>query len=245
MQLLRPRQLEEPSPCPYLPGRQKRCEYFLADGVAPAELSALLADGWRKFGPYYFRPACEGCRLCLPLRVPTTDFAPSRSQRRLLRRDASLRVEFAPLRFVPRIFELYRAHAAERFGQEADLEDFLFSFYSPSCPALQSEVYLGDELVAVGFLDRAADALSSVYFCYDPRHSGLGLGTFGALAEIEHARALGLPWYYLGYYVPGCGRMAYKDHFRPRQHLDRTTGAWREIAGKPGSSGGEWTDPAG
>jgi arginine-tRNA-protein transferase len=238
MQLLRPRQLEEPAACPYLPGRQKRHEFFLATGLEPAELSALLAAGWRKFGPYFFRPACDGCRRCLPLRVATAGFAPSRSQRRLLRKGAELRVEFAPLRFSPRIFDIYRDHAAARFGQPAELDEFLLNFYLPSCPALQSEIYRGDELVAVGFLDRGADALSSVYFCFDPRHADLGLGTFGALAEIAHARALGLPWYYLGYFVAGTPRLAYKDHFRPRQHYRWETQEWVALNGPPGEKSG-------
>lgn len=231
MQLIQPRQFEEPSPCPYLPDRQKRCEYFLAAHLDAAELAVLLAAGWRKFGPHYFRPACEGCRLCLPLRVPTATFAPSRSQRRVLRNNAALRVEFGPLHFSERIFEIYRAHAAARFGQDTELDDFLLSFYLPSCPTLQTEIYRGEELLAVGFLDRAADALSSVYFCFDPRHTDLGLGTFGALVEIDYARRLGLPWYYLGYFVPGCRSMAYKDLFRPREHYDWANETWSPVAG--------------
>lgn len=235
MQMIQLCQLDELAPCPYLPGRQKRFEFFLARQVDPAELSQLLAAGWRKFGPYYFRPACPGCRECIPLRIPVRDFAPSRSQRRLLRRNTSLRVAFSPLRYSDRIFAIYRDHARARFEQDADIEEFLFNFFLPSCPALQSEFYLDETLAGVGFLDRSADALSSVYFCFDPAHSRLGLGTYSVLREIAHARSLGLTYYYLGYFVPGCRPMDYKDHFHPREHFDWQTGCWRlaaETSGK-------------
>jgi arginine-tRNA-protein transferase len=233
VQILHPPRIEDVSDCPYLPGRRKRFASFLAGQLSPAELSGLLASGWRKFGVYFFRPDCPGCSLCLPLRVSTAEFRPSRSQRRLLRRSARLSVEFGPLRPTDRMFEIYRAHSLHRFGQEADLEEFLLNFFLPSCPGLQSEIRLDGELVGTGFLDRGEDCLSSVYFCFDPRHGDLGLGTLGVLMEIEYARSLGLPWYYLGYYVPGCPSMAYKDHFRPREHFDRRAGIWRQVAGPP------------
>jgi len=71
-----------------------------------------------------------------------------------------------------------------------------------------------------------ADSLSSVYFFFDPDYSKLGIGTFSILKEIEHARSLDLPYYYLGYYVPGCDSMEYKDSFRPREHYDWEEKRW-------------------
>ncbi len=230
MKLLQTLQFDEPSPCPYLPDRQKRYEYFLGAGLNAEELGQLLAQGWRKFGLYYFRIACDGCRSCIPLRVPVASFEPSRSQRRVLTGGQGLRVSFGPLRFDERAFQIYRDHSRERFGDEAALDDFLYNFFLPSCPCLQSEIHLGDELVGVGFLDQGSDGLSSVYFCFDPRHTHLNIGTYSALQEIAYARSLGLDYYYLGYYVPGCGRMAYKDSFRPREHFDWQTGSWRLAA---------------
>ena len=227
MQVLQHPKLDEIATCPYLPGRQKQFEYFFATHLSGRDVSALLAEGWRKFGFYYFRPACPGCRQCIPLRVCTDLFSPSRSQRRVLRKNAHLRVEFGPLRFTDRIFEIYRDHSLARFGQDPDLDEFLSSFYNPSCPSLQSEIYLGQELIGIGFLDRGADCLSSVYFCFDTRYSHLNPGTFSILHEIAHAGRLGLPYYYLGYYVPGCPRMIYKDAFRPREHYDWQGAQWK------------------
>lgn len=233
MQLYQPTRLGEPSPCPYLPGRSFVPEYFLATGLTAAELAELLVAGWRKFGSYFFRPVCPDCRQCIPLRVATKRFTPSASQRRILRRNADLQVQCNPLCPSEAGFALYQAHHRERFGQESDIEGFVASFYQPSAPGLQLELRLEGELVGLGILDLANDGLSSVYFCFDPRHSRRNLGTFGALQELALARQLGLPWYYLGYFVPGSARMAYKDHFRPRQHYDWTGRLWQEVTTPP------------
>lgn len=238
MELLQPPALEAAEPCPYLPDREKRYEYFLARDLDRGEVSVLLAAGWRKFGLYFFRPACPGCRQCIPIRVDVNAFQPSRSQRRLLRRGAELTARFRPPSPAPDLFRIYRAHAAARFGSGADYEEFLLLFFLPSCPGLQSEIYQGDELVAAGFLDRGNDSLSSIYFCFDPAYSRFRPGVLGALLEIEKARQLGLAWYYLGYYVPGSPRMTYKDHFRPRQHYDWQRGEWLSVAGEPGAPAG-------
>jgi len=235
MQLLQDVQLEVPSPCPYLAGRERCYQTFLAHQVGPEELGRLLKGGWRKFGPQFFRPACDCCRQCIPLRIPTREFAPSRSQRRVLRRNRDLRTTFGPLRPNDKIFSIYRDHARERFGDTVSWEEFLCLFYLPSCPSQQIEIFLGDRLIAVGFLDFSAHGLSSVYFCFDPEFSRRSLGTYSILQEIAHARQLGLEFYYLGYFVPGCPRMAYKDRFHPREHFHWDSSSWlrpEEIAPK-------------
>ena len=233
MKILQPPQLDEPSPCPYLPGRLKRYEFFLAGDVDGNEVVELLAAGWRKFGVYYFRPACPGCRSCIPVRVRTAPFVPSRSQRRVLRKNTDLRVVFGPLRITERAFAIWREHSLRRFGDEVEPEEFLCNFYLPSCPCLQSEIYREEELVGIGLLDRGSDCLSSVYFCFDPLHASRNLGTFSILQEIAQARTLGLDYYYLGYFVPGSSRMAYKDHFRPREYFDWETRNWIPVSGPP------------
>lgn len=251
MQQLKPIDLDQLEPCPYLPDRQKQFEYFFAVSLSGTELAGLLAAGWRKFGPYFFRPACPGCQRCVPVRVPVAAFKPSRSQRRVLRKNQDLAVSFGPLQYTERIFQLYREHSQQRFGTDSSLNDFASYFYLPACPVLQLEVYLGEQQVGVGFLDRASDALSSVYYCFDPAFSARSLGIFGALVEIEQARQLGLDYYYLGYLVKGCPSMHYKDHFRPRQYYDWATRQWQEVTTPPISLAAERTpavnlpDPAG
>ncbi len=235
MQIFQAAQIEEPTECPYLNGLKKSYRYFLAGRVDAQEMAGLLAEGWRKFGLYFFRPECPDCRQCIPLRVRVKEFSPSRSQRRVLKKAHELQVRFVPLNLTDQIYDLYRRHSEGRFGQQTDQEDFLFNFYMPACPALQTEVYYRGELIGAGFLDQGVNGLNSVYFFYDPAFAHLNPGTFSALQEIEYARSQGMSYYYLGYYVPGCSRMAYKDHFRPREYYNRKTGSWDLTSDPPES----------
>ncbi len=229
MNLLAPQQLGDTSVCSYLP-EQIRCdEYFLATDITAKELDKLLSEGWRKFGCYFFRPSCRSCQACTPLRIPVNDFRPRRNQKRALSKGRLLDVTFGPLDFSPRVFEIYQSHSRVRFGREdCDLEDFLFCFYAPSCPGLQVSISLAGELVGVGWLDRGEISLSSVYFCFDPEHSKLNLGTYSILAGLDYAQKQGLQWNYLGYFVDGDNPTAYKDNFRPREHFDWKTGEWHQ-----------------
>ncbi len=217
----------ELSLCPYLPDRKKQIKYFLASKLDESEVSFLLAKGWRKFGIYFFQPSCPDCRECIPLRVLTSKFKPSKSQRRNLKKNTDIEVAFAPLEFSERAFEIYKTHSHQRFSQECNLEEFIMNFYSPSTPCLQSEFYLNGELIGLGFLDRGKDCLSSVYFIYDTKYSHLGLGTYSVLEEIKHTRSLGLQYYCLGYYVQACQKMAYKNNFKPSEHYDWLQDKWK------------------
>jgi arginine-tRNA-protein transferase len=226
MYIIQPPDVTEEQACDYLPDRAWRFRYFFAMELDGAELAGLLGTGWRKFGYYYFKPDCRGCTACIPLRVCTGDFTPSRNQRDLLKRNRDVRMEIGPLRYSDRVYDIYEIHSMERFGSPRSRDDFIFNFYSPSCPALQSEYYVGDELAGVGFLDVAGDGLSSVYFMFDTKFSKLSLGTFSAIREIEYAASMKLPYYYLGYYIAECARMVYKARFRPHEFYDWTSGRW-------------------
>ncbi|MDM8521376.1 arginyltransferase [Anaerolineales bacterium HSG6] len=214
------------APCSYLPNRQKQFQYFLGTNVSAEEISWLLARGWRKFGIYYFRPVCPTCRACIPLRVQVADFKPSKSQRRILKKNSMIGIRFVPRKYSERAFEIYQDHSINRFSEPKKKETFKASFYRPSCPGLQSEYYLNGEMIALGFLDQGEDGLSSVYFVFDTSYSELGLGTFSILKEIEYAKKQGVAYYYLGYYIEACGSMAYKDRFKPREHYDWFKDQW-------------------
>ncbi len=226
MLLHRDLDIGELSLCPYLPDRKKQIKYFLASKLDESEVSFLLAKGWRKFGVYFFQPSCPDCRECIPLRVLTSKFKPSKSQRRNLKKNTDIEVVFAPLKFSERAFEIYKTHSHQRFSQECNLEEFITNFYSPSTPCLQSEFYLNGELIGLGFLDRGKDCLSSVYFIYDTKYSHLGLGTYSVLEEIKYTRSLGLQYYCLGYYIRACQKMAYKNNFKPSEHYDWLQDKW-------------------
>lgn len=226
-------ELSPPAPCPYLPDRIQVFSFFFAGGLNAFELSWFLSRGWRRFGHYFFRPACPDCRACIPLRIPVGRFSPSRGQRRVLRRCAHVRVDFGPVRYEKELFDLYHTHSQVRFGQESTFEEFIVNLHSPACPALLARYEDNGRLLGAGYLDRGSDGLSSVYFVFDPLFSDLSPGIFSVLREIEEARKLGLPHYYLGYVVPGCARMDYKAGFRPHQLFDWGNELWHEAGYEP------------
>ena len=214
------------SDCPYLEGRKWRVDYFFASQLTADELDILLTRGWRKFGMYYFRPVCNGCAECVPIRLRTAELSYSKSMKRALRRCAEITVRFNGLKYSDEIYEIYKNHSEVRFGKVSSESDFLHSFYTQSCPAIQSEYYLKDKLIAVGFLDVSSRALSSIYFVYHTDYSDFRLGTFSVLRESEYALSLGLDYYYLGYYVRDNISMAYKNNFHVNEKMNWSTGKW-------------------
>ncbi|WP_372366867.1 arginyltransferase [Candidatus Uabimicrobium sp. HlEnr_7] len=227
MILLQEKRYDDLESCTYLPKMQKRFEYFFAHELDEYEIAHLLENGWRKFGMYFFRPRCPGCQACIPTRVLVQDFKPSKSQKRVLKKNIDVEVCFSSLRYDDRIFELYKKHSQNRFSQtEGSKENFLHSFYLPSCPGLQSEFYLNGKLIGAGFLDKGHSTLSSIYFVYDTDYQHLNLGTFSILKEIEYAKKLDNLYYYLGYYIEKCTKMAYKNKFNPQQHFNWQTKTW-------------------
>jgi len=147
-------------------------------------------------------------------------FAPSKSQRRVARMNGDVIVRWAPPLLDAQRLALYQRYASERHEgdvpTEANTREFLYD--SPT-ETIEGSYWLGERLIGVGICDVTPQALSTVYFYFDPDESTRSLGVFSALQEIAHARASGLPYYYLGYWVPGCGKMDYKAGFGDHQLL--------------------------
>jgi len=115
--------------CPYIPGNQCRYEYFFAFALADTELNELLKRGWRKFGTYFFKPNCEGCRKCIPLRVRVKDFSASKSQKRVLKKGGNIKIQYGALEYRDEIYELYRDHSLKRFNQETNTDSGIHNLY--------------------------------------------------------------------------------------------------------------------
>lgn len=226
MIILQDPQISYFSECSYIPDELWRYEYFFALQLDGDELEEFLSKGWRKFGAYYFRPKCGGCTKCIPLRVLVNEFKPSRSQRRVLRKGADIRVEFAPLKYRDDVYEIYSDHSLNRFNRETEKEEFISTFYTESCPSLQSEYYLNGRLIAVGFLDISSRSLSSVYFIYKTEFEDYSPGVLSVISEIEYARSIGLEYYYLGYYINENRSMSYKNRFHPHELFDWESKKW-------------------
>lgn len=205
--------------CPYLPDRRWVTQSFQLSTMPASAYEALLGGGWRRSGDVFYRNQCPGCRCCIPIRVPLAGFAPSRSQRRTVRRNADVAVQPDGPADDPEVFHLYGRYVRARHdpGDPAGFDEFeRFLLRSPVESRLMRYTIDG-RLVGAGWVDVLPDGLSSVYFVFDPAEGRRSLGTFSIMKEIEHARDLGKQWLYLGFYVPGSSKMAYKGAFHPRE----------------------------
>ena len=222
--------------CPYLGDRPSRLEVCFVSELGEAEYSRLLAAGWRRFGRSLFRPRCWECRECVPIRVAVKRFKPSRSQRRVLRRNADMELEIGE----PQVDE-ERLSLHQRFHEERgrtrgwptsviDLEEYVGTFIDNACETLEFRYRLEGRLVALGYVGEARDALNSIYAFYEPDLRNRSLGTFDILTEIAETARRGKEYLYLGYYVSDCGSMAYKSDFRPYELLKGN--AWEGCGGR-------------
>jgi leucyl-tRNA---protein transferase len=220
---------ESPHACPYLPDQTASMDVRVMLDVTPAELGALLARGWRRFGASYFRPACSACSQCVSTRILAREFVPTRSQRRARRLASKLtRVVSAPVVDIERLglYERWHAQREVRRGwAENPLDEeryaFDFAFAHPSVREVAfRDPASHDRLVGLGIVDVVPNALSAVYFFWDPEHAPPSLGVAHIVWLIEDAARLGHEHVYLGYRVDACVSMAYKGRYLPQESLD-------------------------
>lgn len=208
-------------PCSYLPGRMARHEVYQVGRLDGESYERLLARGFRRSGSVVYRPRCRGCSECRQIRVLVDQFEPSASMRRVIRRNADLRVEVAPCDYSDEkhaLFENYldAQHDSSMSREAGPFREFLCE--SPT-HSVEFQYFLGERLVAVSIADRVPSGISSVYMYFDPQQAARSLGTYSIIWEIEHCRREGLPYYYLGYLVSGCAKMEYKARFTPYEVL--------------------------
>ena len=218
------------SPCDYLPGRIQQLRYGLVPDLRPADYMDRLRQGWRRFGPVVFRPDCPSCRMCQSLRVPVGTFRARESQRRAWKTnqaDITLRIA-APSVTAEKLqlFGKFQQHGHEVKGWPSNAGDDLGLLVENPFPTEEWSYYLGDRLVAVGYVDALPEGLSAIYFYHDPDQRRRSLGTYNALSIIASAAERGLPHVYLGYYVEGCRSLDYKARFRPNEVLGGQ-GTWQ------------------
>ena len=225
--------LTAPSSCPYLPGMQERKVFTHLVGKRAATLNdALTLTGFRRSQTIAYRPACENCRACVSVRVVVEDFVPSAGQKRVLRLNADIGGETAPNKPTGEQYALFRRYLDSRHpdGGMADMSMLDYSMmiedshidtslteYRRFTPG-ERRVNDGP-LVGACLTDRLADGLSLVYSFYAPSEGRRSLGAFMILDHIAKARRLGLPHVYLGYWVEGSRKMAYKAGYLPQERL--------------------------
>ena len=225
-----------PSPCPYLPGRQERKVFTELNGPHAGELNdALGRIGFRRSQSVAYRPSCAGCSACVSVRVVADAFKPNASQRKLLKRHADLEVSACNPWATDEQYQLLRRYLSARHpsggmtmmddGDYADMVEqspvnsVIVEYREPSVHGARGNGGRG-RLVAACLTDQQADGLSMIYsFFLADEEARPGLGNFVIMDHILRARAAGLPYVYLGYWVKGSKRMAYKTRYRPLEVL--------------------------
>jgi arginine-tRNA-protein transferase len=222
-----------PQPCPYLEGRMERKLFTALQGEAATKLNDTLSkQGFRRSQNVLYRPSCADCAACLSARIRVDDFAPSRSQRRVLKRNAHLIRRVSSPWATEDQFALFRRYLDSRHadGGMADMDVFEFAAMIEETPIRSRVVeYAPDHgpLTAVCLTDVLDDGLSMVYSFFDPDQSRNSLGTHIILDHIAIAREAGLPYVYLGYWVPGSPKMGYKANYSGLEVYK--AGEWQKV----------------
>jgi arginyl-tRNA--protein-N-Asp/Glu arginylyltransferase len=235
--------LTAPSPCPYLPGQEERKVFTHLVGERAAQLNDLLTHGgFRRSQSIAYRPACETCRACISVRVLVEDFRPTRSMRRVIERNRDVVGEMRVPVPTSEQYSVFRSYldARHRDGGMADMTVLDYAMmvedshvdtrmieYRQRTSERSSHELGNGRLVSVALTDVLSDGLSMVYSYYDSDESSRSLGTFMILDHIERAHRIGLSYVYLGYWVEGSRKMAYKGRFLPQQRL--APDGWKRV----------------
>jgi leucyl-tRNA---protein transferase len=235
--------LTAPSPCPYLPGQEERKVFTHLVGERAAQLNDLLTHGgFRRSQSIAYRPACETCRACISVRVLVEDFRPTRSMRRVIERNRDVVGEMRVPVPTSEQYSVFRSYldARHRDGGMADMTVLDYAMmvedshvdtrmieYRQRTSERSSHELGNGRLVSVALTDVLSDGLSMVYSYYDSDESSRSLGTFMILDHIERAHRMGLSYVYLGYWVEGSRKMAYKGRFLPQQRL--APDGWKRV----------------
>lgn len=245
-------------PCGYWPERVARDLVFdPGDPRLPDVFPMALRWGFRRSGNLIYRPHCRDCHACVAVRIPVAVFQPDRAQRRCLRRNADIETRVLPAERTDEQFALYRRYLASRHpggGMDghgaAEFDQFLVSAWGQGrFLEFRRRVAHGTgALLAVAVTDVVDDALSAVYTFYDPDETARGLGTYAILRQIDWARREGRQHLYLGYWIDGHRKMAYKTRYQPIEVHDGR--AWTRMppssptASNPDPDPGRGSDPA-
>ena len=220
-----------PSPCPYLPGRMERKVFTELTGSHASELNDALGKiGFRRSQGVAYRPSCMDCSACISVRVVTQEFTPNASQRKALRRHADLEVTAARPWSTDEQFQLLRHYLERRHptGGMAGMDEIDFADMVEQTPVNTYVIEYREpsadghpgRLVGACLTDRQGDGLSMIYSFFDSAHPMReGLGTYIIADHVLRAAKAGLPYVYLGYWIEGSSRMAYKARFRPLEKL--------------------------
>ena len=219
-----------PHPCSYLPDEQATTLFVDPDSEISGSTYQRLSElGFRRSGTHHYRPHCEQCSECLPVRLPVNAFRPSRRQKRIARRNADVVFQSVESIDSDAHYELYSRYIQQRHADgdmyPPSVDQYRQFLVDDAGFSLFYEMRLGDELIGVNVTDQLPTALSAIYTFFDPDHQRCSPGNLAILRLIEQAQSLGLEHLYLGYWIQHCMKMSYKIDFRPIEIL--IEGRWR------------------
>lgn len=217
--------------CGYIEGRQAQSLIAAPHHLINADTySGLIQLGFRRSGKFTYRPHCEKCNACIPVRLPVADFQASRSQQRAFKRHQELTAKIIPLEFHEDHYQLYVAYQAARHqGADAQetTEQYRNFLVQSNVDSKMVEFRQNGVLKIVSVVDIVHDGISAVYTFYDTTDHASSYGTYNILWQLEWCRSLQLPYLYLGYWIKESRKMAYKQNFLPQQAL--IDGEWQVI----------------
>ncbi len=224
--------LTAPYSCSYLPDLQARSQVATpAFLISPPVYSELVRHGFRRSGAHTYRPHCDGCTACVPLRVSAKQFTASRSQRRAWAQHATLTASLHPLLDSAEHYALYQRYQRARHPDGGmdndDCESYQNFLLQSQVDSLLVEFREQGVLRMVSVIDLLSDGLSSVYTFYEPDVPRARFGVYNVLWQIELCRKLDLDFVYLGYWIKHSRKMAYKTNYQPAQGL--MDGVWRAL----------------
>jgi leucyl-tRNA---protein transferase len=224
--------LTAPYQCSYLAEQEARSQVATPSFLISTPIySELVRQGFRRSGTFTYRPRCDGCLACVPVRVEVNDFASNRSLRRVWNKNAHLEASLHPLQDKPEYFELYQRYQNTRHpdgGMSNDSHEQYRKFLLHShVDSMLVEFREGNLLRMVSIIDVLDDGLSSVYTFFEPEIRQASFGTYNVLWQIELCRQLQRPYLYLGYWIKASQKMVYKARFQPLQGLIQ--GAWQPL----------------
>ncbi len=220
-----------PHACNYLSGESAQTAFVHPSFSMNTNIYAqLISQGFRRSGDDVYQNICVACAACIPSRVNVDAFTPNRMQRRCQKKNSEVKAYVLPNRFKQEHYDLYLRYQKYKHPdssmQHSSAEEYIHFLGSSWCDTYFVEFRLQDTLIAVTIIDLLPQALSAVYTFFNPDYEHLSPGTYAVLWQLAHAKALHLPWLYVGYWIKNCRKMRYKNQYQPLQIL--TENGWQD-----------------